>query len=75
MQLHVSALYVDHHQVIYRTQVTIQYVLYITVFFENSYIPVFCTFFSHLRIQSAFKQKNAHLLKAFFRRTIWLNRS
>jgi len=28
MQLHVSALYVGHHQVVQRTSVTIQYVWY-----------------------------------------------
>jgi hypothetical protein len=30
MQLHVSALYVGHHQVVQRTEVTIQYVWYLS---------------------------------------------
>jgi hypothetical protein len=53
-----------------------QFKLYVPVFEINyTYIPNNCHSFHTVHIKAALIQNNVYLLMAFFRRTIWLNRS
>jgi hypothetical protein len=40
--------------------------------FEKNYISTNLHCFHTLHVNAALKQRNVHLLKAFFRRTVWL---